>query len=117
MQREVPPPPPATAAAGNSAAAQGGSAAFRMGASRLWFGCTEDAEVQRRVLPCGAVVRETLSGRVEVFLPVRPSLNLKHKTLSIKPPCCSNVHSETAAATPAEAAEATFSTSVAVVVV
>ena len=59
------------AAAAAAAPSEGGDASsFRLGASRIWFGCPEDSEVQRRVLPCGVVVRETLSGRLEVLMPV-----------------------------------------------
>lgn len=37
---------------------------------RLWFGCEEDVEIQRRVLPSGRVLRETLSGWIQILEPV-----------------------------------------------
>ncbi|OEH76118.1 hypothetical protein cyc_07010 [Cyclospora cayetanensis] len=42
---------------------------LHQGSARIWFGCREDTEVHRRVHPCGAVIRETLTGRVEIFMP------------------------------------------------
>lgn len=60
----------AAAAAAELAAECGPCPSLRLGRGRLWFGCPEDLELQRRLLPCGAVVRQTLSGRVEVMLPV-----------------------------------------------
>ncbi|KAL8436041.1 hypothetical protein ACSSS7_002001 [Eimeria intestinalis] len=63
------PPPPAPAAAGAGGDSGGDTCPLKLGAARLWFGCPEDHEVHRRVLPTGLVIRETLSGRVEVFTP------------------------------------------------